>query len=186
MVIISRRDLDVQQRIAAFKAIERFIFIIFRLGYFNASFRSSEYYHAARRIYLKQMELDGLVSDIIQTTNDNIAYAIPTFAAKMENRFNNKKGFYDWNAIRYFLYEYELYLAQKNNINNMDNTWELFTKTEKDKVSIEHILPQTATKYDWRNQFRQFDDEEIALLSCALGNLLPLSQSINSALQKRM
>jgi len=59
----------------------------------------------------------------------------------------------------------------------------MFTKTEKDKVSIEHILPQTPTKYYWRNQFRQFDDEEIELLSCALGNLLPLSQSINSSLQ---
>lgn len=59
----------------------------------------------------------------------------------------------------------------------------MFTKSEKDKVSIEHILPQTPTKYYLRNMFRQFKDSEIKILSGALGNLLPLSQSVNSALQ---
>lgn len=54
---------------------------------------------------------------------------------------------------------------------------------QKDKVSIEHILPQTPTKYYWRNMYRQFKDSEIKILSGALGNLLPLSQSVNSALQ---
>ena len=181
MVIISRRDLSEDQRIDAFRAIERFIFICFRLGYFNATFRSSEYYRAARSIYLKHMEISDLFDDINETTNANIEYAIPNFVTKIEKHFDNMGGFYYWNSIKYFLYEYELNLAQKNNLDKV--SWELFTKTEKDKVSIEHILPQTPTKYYWRNQFRQFDNEEIELLSCALGNLLPLSQSINSSLQ---
>ncbi|MDO5406522.1 MAG: DUF4268 domain-containing protein [Eubacteriales bacterium] len=181
MVIISRRDLSAEQRIDVFKAIERFIFICFRLGYFNATFRSSEYYRAARSIYLKQMNISNLVEDITETTNANIEYALPNFITKIEKHFDNMGGFYYWNSIKYFLYEYELHLAQKNNLDKV--SWEMFTKTEKDKVSIEHILPQTPTKYYWRNQFRQFDDEEIELLSCALGNLLPLSQSINSSLQ---
>lgn len=181
MVIISRRDLSQEQRIDAFKAIERFIFICFRLGYFNATFRSSKYYRAARSIYLKQMDISDLVDDITETTNANIEYAIPNFITKIEKHFDNMGGFYYWNSIKYFLYEYELHLAQKNNLDKV--SWEMFTKTEKDKVSIEHILPQTPTKYYWKNQFRQFDDEEVELLSCALGNLLPLSQSINSSLQ---
>lgn len=181
MVIISRKDLDENQRINAFKAFERFIFICFRLGSFNATFRSSEYYRAARRIYMKQMDIGDLVSDITETTNANIEYAIPNFVTKIEKHFDNMGGFYYWNAIKYFQYEYELHLAQKNNLDKV--SWEMFTRTEKDKVSIEHILPQTPTKYYWCNQFRQFDKEEIELLSCALGNLLPLSQSINSALQ---
>ena len=50
-------------------------------------------------------------------------------------------------------------------------------------MSIEHILPQTPTKFYWRNMFRQFKGAEIKMLSGALGNLLPLSQSVNSALQ---
>ena len=181
MVIISRRDVAAEQRIDAFMAMERFIFICFRLGYFNATFRSSEYYRAARSIYLKQMEIGDLVDDITETSNANIEYAIPNFVTKIEKHFDSMGGFYYWNSIKYFLYEYELNLAQKNNLDKV--SWEMFTKTEKDKISIEHILPQTPTKYYWRNQFRQFDDEEIELLSCALGNLLPLSQSINSSLQ---
>ena len=163
MVIISRRDLTDGQRIDAFKAMERFIFICFRLGYFNATFRSSEYYRAARSIYLKQMDISDLVNDITEITNTNIEYAIPNFVTKIEKHFDNMGGFYYWNSIKYFLYEYELHLAQKNNLDKV--SWEMFTKTEKDKVSIEHILPQTPTKYYWCNQLRQFDAEEIELLS---------------------
>lgn len=180
MAIISRRDLTEEKRINVFKAIERFIFIHFKLGRSNATFMSSEYYRAARRIYLKQMDISDLVSYIIETTDDDIEYEISKFVAEIKDHFRNMDGFYYWNSIKYFFYEYELHLAQKNNIDKV--SWEMFTKIEKDKVSIEHILPQTPTDY-WRNQFKQFNDNEIKLLSCALGNLLPLSQSINSKMQ---
>lgn len=181
MVLIARRDISSEKRIEALKAIERFIFVCFRMGYFNATFKSSEYYRAARSIYLKQMDIDALISDVIDTTDANIEYALPNFVNKIEKHFGDMGGFYYWNSIKYFLFEYELHLAQKNNLDKV--SWSVFTKTEKDKLTIEHILPQTPTKYYWQNQFRQFDADEIALLSCALGNLLPLSQSINSALQ---
>lgn len=181
MVIIARRELTVDKRVEIFKAIERFIFVCFRLGGFNATFRSSEYYRATRSIYFKQMEVDALIQDIETTINENIEFALPNYVNKMEQHFNSHDGFYSWNSIKYFLFEYELNLAKKNNLDKV--SWELFTKTEKDKLSIEHILPQTPTKFYWKNQFRQFSEDEIATLSSALGNLLPLSQSINSALQ---
>lgn len=181
MATISRRDFTSEKRVELFTAIERFIFVCFRLGYFNATFRSSEYYRAARSLYLKEMDIDDLINDITDTTDANIEYALPNYITKIEKHFDNKGGFYYWNSIKYFLYEYEYQLAKKNNLDKV--SWEMFTKTEKDKVSIEHILPQTPSKYYWRNQFRQFSGEEIELLSCAIGNLLPLSQSINSALQ---
>lgn len=181
MAAISRRDLTSEKRVELFTAIERFIFVCFRLGYFNATFRSSEYYRAARSIYLKEMDIDDLINDISDTTDANIEYAIPNYVTKIEKHFDNKGGFYYWSSIKYFLYEYEYQLAKKNNLDKV--SWEMFTKAEKDKVSIEHILPQTPSKYYWRNQFRQFSSEEIEILAGALGNLLPLSQSINSALQ---
>lgn len=181
-VIISRRDLSAEERIAAFKAIERFVFICFRVGNFNASFCSSEYYRATRSLYLKKMTLEDLVTDIVATTDANIEYALPNFVTKIEKYFSHGGGFYYWKSIRYFLYEYEISLAQKNNIDRI-GSWEMFTKTEKDKVSIEHILPQTPSKYYWKNQYRQFAEEEIEMLAGALGNLLPLSQSVNASLQ---
>lgn len=181
MVIISRRDFSEEQRLKVFKAIERFIFIYFRLGVFQATFRSSEYNRATRSIYLNKMKLEDLINDIEDTISKNIDYAIPSFVTRIEKNFDNGTGFYTWSPIRYFLYEYEISLAQKNNIDKLN--WTLFTKSEKDKVSIEHILPQTPSKYYWKNAFRQFNENEIKLLSGALGNLLPLSQSINSSLQ---
>ena len=181
-VIISRRDFSPEERIESFKAIERFIFICFRLGNFNASFCSSEYYRASRSLYLNERTLEDLVADIVETTDANIEYAIPNFVTKIEKHFSNGGGFYYWNSIRYFLYEYETSLAQKNNIDRI-GSWEMFTKTEKDKVSIEHILPQIPSKYYWQNQYRQFTDEEVEMLTGALGNLIPLSQSVNSSLQ---
>lgn len=181
MVLISRRDIPTDKRVEVFKAIERFIFICFRLGYFNATYKSSEYYRAARSIYLKQMDVDELLADITDSTNINIEYALPNFVTKIEKLFDDYDGFYSWKSIKYFLFEYELQLAQKNNLDKM--SWSVFTKTEKDKLTVEHILPQTPSKHYWKNQFRQFNSEEIELLSCALGNLLPLSHSINSSLQ---
>lgn len=83
-VIISRRDFSPEERITAFKAIERFIFICFRLGNFNASFCSSEYYRASRSLYLNEMTLKDLVADIVETTDANIEYAIPNFVTKIE------------------------------------------------------------------------------------------------------
>ena len=180
-VITSRRDIPADERVQVFKAIERFLFICFRIGYFNASFCSSEYYRAARSIYLKEMEVTDLIVDINDTSDANIEYAVPNFVTKIEKHFSKGGGFYYWNSIKYFTYEYEYSLAKKNNIDKV--SWEMFTKVEKDKVSIEHILPQTPAKYYWRNQFRQFNEEEIEALAGTLGNLLPLSQTVNSSLQ---
>ena len=60
--------------------------------------------------------------------------------------------------------------------------WKLFVKSEKDKVSIEHIYPQTPTHKSWKENFKGFKKQQV-FLQGTLGNLLPLSQSINSSLQ---
>lgn len=180
-VIISLKEESAEKKVSAFKAIERFIFICFRMGYYNASFRSSEYYRITKSLYFREIKLDDFIQDIEDITATNIEFVIPNFIAKIEKHFKDAEGYYSWNSIKYFLYEYEFSLAQKNNIDKISR--EMFTKSEKDKISIEHIFPQTPTNYYWRNMFRQFDNDEKIWLAGALGNLLPLSQSINSSLQ---
>lgn len=169
------------QRIAVYAAVERFIFVCFRLGNYNTSYYSSEYYRVARQMAKGTADIDALAQDLNRVVDENIPYAVPAFVTRMEKRFNSGDGYYGWNTLRYFMYEYEYKLAMANGIKKI--SWEMFSKAEKDKVSIEHILPQTPTKLYWRNMFRQFNDDEIARLTGALGNLLPLSQSINSSLQ---
>ncbi len=61
--------------------------------------------------------------------------------------------------------------------------WKLFIKGVKDKVSIEHIYPQTPDNKYWKEIFKRYKKEELKYFNGTLGNLLPLSQSINSSLQ---
>ncbi len=110
-----------------------------------------------------------------------MAFAIKMFTSRANKRFDSGKGFYGWRDLRYFLFEYEFEKAVESNLQKVD--WSMFTRVERDKVTIEHILPQTPTKFYWSNTYRMFTDCEIKQLSGSLGNLLPLSQSINSSLQ---
>lgn len=175
-------DAKPTERIALFEAIERFLFFCFRLGNYQATYWSSECNRAARSLYMGDISIIIVTKDIKDVVQRNIEYTIPNFITRIEKRFSSGDGFYGWSSLRYFLYEYEYALAEKLNASKKIS-WEMFSKTEKDKVSIEHILPQTPTKRYWQNMFRQYSAEEKKILSGALGNLLPLSQSVNSSLQ---
>lgn len=170
-----------EERIAFFKAIERFIFINFRMAMYQSSYLSSEYYRKTRELYKGDLTIKDVTAALNNKTNANAPDAVKVFVTRMNRRFISADGFYSWRDLRYFLYEYEYTLFEKYKIEKLD--WGMLTKVVKDRITVEHILPQSPTKYYWRNQFRQFTAEEIKTLSASLGNLLPLSQSINSSLQ---
>lgn len=179
--LIPRLEYSKYERIAFYKAVERFIFITFRMAMYQSSYKSSDYYRKTREVYMENMSLSDVTEDLINTTNENAADAVRVFVTRMNKRFISQDGFYSWRELRYFLYEYEYSLASKYKLDKL--SWADLTKVVKDKITVEHILPQTPTKLYWRNNFRQFTPEEIKTLSASLGNMLPLSQSINSKLQ---
>lgn len=179
--LIPRLEYSKDERIAFYKAVERFIFITFRMGRSQSTYKSSDYYRKTREVYMGNMSLSDVAEDLTNTTNENAADAVRVFITKMNKRFISQDGFYSWRELRYFLYEYEYSLASKYKLDKL--SWADLTKVVKDKITVEHILPQTPTKLYWRNNFRQFTPEEIKTLSASLGNMLPLSQSINSKLQ---
>ncbi|NMA30685.1 MAG: DUF262 domain-containing protein, partial [Candidatus Methanofastidiosa archaeon] len=172
---------EIRERIPLLKEIERFIFLCFRMAGYNASYKSSYYYNKARELSQGKVSLQAVADDLMETIDKNLNSIIVNFIARTDSRFDSGLGFYGWRDLRYFLYEYESHLSVKNNIQKID--WQMFSKVEKDKITIEHILPQAPTKWYWRNQFRHFNEDEIKILSGSLGNLLPLAQSINSSLQ---
>lgn len=170
-----------EERIKFYRAIERFIFLSFRMAAFQSSYKSSDYARKTRDVYYGNLSVGEVAADLTTTATGDMDFAIKNFMTRMDKRFQNGDGFYGWRDLRYLLFEYEYEKAAETGIEKLG--WAPFTKAEKDKVTMEHILPQTPTKWYWRNQFRQYTAEEVKILSGSLGNLLPLSQSVNSALQ---
>lgn len=179
--LIRGKCASTEQRVAFFKAVERFIFLNFRMAMYQSSYKSSDYYRFAKEIYYGERTLEELTAELNTLTDENADDVTRIFVSKTNGRFNSADGFYSWRDLKYFLYEYEYELASKYKIEKL--TWADLTKVVKDKITVEHILPQTPTKLYWRNQFRQFSPDEKKTLAASLGNLLPLSQSINSSLQ---
>lgn len=184
------KDIDSKKRIQLFKAIERFIFITFRLSRAFSTYRNSEFYRAARQLRNNELSVD----DIVQRLNDRMSYCFYTpedskesyfdytyFQKFIDKKFKSGGGFYYWNGLRYFLYEYEMDKVRQRGSQKID--WKLFVKSEKDKVSIEHIYPQTPTHKTWEENFKDYKKSQQIFFQGTLGNLLPLSQSINSSLQ---
>ena len=183
MAILKNCD-DSGQRIDIFKEIERFIFVVFRLTQMRSHYRRSEFSNAVRAIDRGRMDFaelrERLRSRMSFTFTDDGHFAIDDFYLLLQKKFENGRGYYDWAGLRYFLYEYELGLLRGTRQEKVD--WTDLPRTPKDKISIEHIFPQSET-VAWQPAFRMIRDQERTAYCNSLGNLLLLSFAINSSLQ---
>lgn len=173
------------------KAIERFIFIEFRLQTTRSHYGSSEFSVAARELH----KGEKTVSDILKLLDDRLGRSFETdnqtiktmnVQVMVDNLFQQKDderaGYYRWSAIHYFLYEYNLDLKTEGYRGSV--TWESFKQSEKDRISIEHIFPHKASESEyWSNKFNEISKEDWSIYQGSLGNLLLLSQKINAELQ---
>lgn len=179
-------------RVELFTKVEQFIFLVFRLSRALSTYRNSEFYRAARElrsgeidtnrvIELLDLRMDYLFIEYDDSEDEYFDHSY--FLKYIQRKFNTSEqsGFYGWNGLRYLLYEYEMKMVFDRGNQKLD--WELFVKSENDKVSIEHILPQTLDNDCWIKIAERLDEQELTYLKGSLGNLLPLSQSINSSLQ---
>lgn len=182
--------IDSKKRIQLFKAIERFIFITFRLSRAFSTYRNSEFYRAARQLRKDELSVDTIINRLNERMdycfytpeNSTESYFDYTYFQKfIDKKFKTGGGYYYWNGLRYFLYEYEMEKVRLRGSQKID--WKLFVKGEKDRVSIEHIYPQTPTDKYWKTRFKDYKKSQQPYFQGTLGNLLPLSQSINSSLQ---
>ena len=183
MAILKNVDAS-EDRIKIFKRIERFIFIVFRLNAVRSNYRNSEFYKAARKLDQGDLDLEEIASKLAAnleyTMNEDESLRIDDFYNLLFKKFKEGSGYYGWSGLRYFLYEYELSLLSKSRQKKMD--WTDLLKAEGDKISIEHIYPQTTTG-EWKQPFMGVERGDRRRYNATLGNLLLLSMSINSALQ---
>jgi len=136
-------------------------------------------------------EEEGL-NDINEKLNEIIQIPIPVH--NLINSFNylfnferGNKGFYRWWYLKYFLFEYDLYL--KNAFSETNNKIEI---EDYDSTTIEHIIPQQYWD-NWNEVVGEFSnsiiDENkslgIKILINTLGNLTILKNGKNSSLGNR-
>ncbi len=161
---------------------ERFIFLVARLSQRRADTGDSEFYRLAGQLYRDDKNLSEATSLVESQTS---FYFSPEKAiANMRELFQRDSGFYSWDGLRYFLFEYEQHLRQKANMNTVRLTWEALKATRKDHVTIEHIYPMSPKQGDWPT-FEAHSEGERATLRNSLGNLLALSQQKNAKLSNR-
>lgn len=168
-------------------ACERFNFLVFAISHRSSNTQNSNIYRMTREYYMGDTDIVTITVNIDFLTDgeDENYYRgwfdLERFRNHIKELFlkNEKDGFYSWNGLRYFLYEYELFL--QNNANTKVR-WEDFSKRSKEDT-IEHIFPQSATSEYWKEHFGHLKPSEKRLYLNSLGNLLLLSRSKNSKLQ---
>ena len=168
-------------------ACERFNFLVFAISHRSSNTQNSNIYRMTREYYMGDTDIVTITANIDFLTDgeDENYYRgwfdLERFRNHIKELFlkNDKDGFYSWNGLRYFLYEYELFL--QNNANTKVR-WEDFSKRSKEDT-IEHIFPQSATSEYRQDHFRHLKPSDKRLYLNSLGNLLLLSRSKNSKLQ---
>ena len=174
---------DQQDLLPLFKSAERFIFLVFKLSQRRSNTENSDFYRLARSFYHGQESVTSVIEKIRQKTDGEDGwFDLEKFDSYIKEQYSKEKGFYTWNGLKYFLYEYELNLQQKAK-GDKKISWIEFNKRKKEET-IEHIYPQTATK-EWTSVFNQYSKDERNILLHSLGNLVLLSRSKNSILQNK-
>ena len=176
------------------KSSERFKFLVFSLSQRPTNTQNSHFYRLAYLYYNGEKTLSTIIDEIDYISigkkkeGNEIIYEgwfdLKKFQSYIDELFKKDQGYYSWNGIRYFLYEYELYLQAKAK-GNEKVSWLDFNKRKKEDT-IEHIYPQTPKEQYWLDLFddlKTSKDKNCYLHS--LGNLVLLSRSKNSELQNK-
>lgn len=162
------------------KVIEQFIFVMFMILSKRSDTGNSSLYDLTHEYFLNQKDIYQASQDISDLLYDKY-FIMSDFEKTFDSLFDKGDGYYDWDGLRYFLYEYELYLKEKTKNNDFKVVWDKFSK--KKEESIEHILPQTPKDESWIEALKSLNPKDTKKLTHALGNLVLLANNKNSALQ---
>lgn len=184
-VLLSKHNISDEQKVSILKGMERFVFLHYRLNGYVGTYKNSFFYNLAHEYYFNSATYRDVLKEVneIDFLSDNNVANMSGIYTKFDRLFKNNNGFYSWASIRYVLYEYERHLmsGMANSVRLLPE--DIFKKDERDHYSIEHIYPQTPTDEYWINNFYYYNENQKNKLTNTIGNLLPISKSINSALQ---
>lgn len=177
-VAIFQNEKSAEKRAATLEIIERFGFLLrFRPSYF-ADLSLDEFTFDLKN---GSIECEG-IQRRLQQYCENFAKS-PDFHDSI-TLIGKERGYYTWNPLRYFMFEYEQWLRQRSKTDREALDWNTFQNEDwdSDHKSIEHIYPQRPTHQYWKDRFNKYSVKERGLLRNSIGNLLPLSSPKNSSL----
>ena len=192
LIMASMNKCDQDEFLPLLKAAERFIFLVFKLSQRPSNTKNSHFYRLANKFYFgrDEMTIQSVISEVNRMTSgesgegDEYEYHgwfdIDKFHNYIKDQYEKGYGFYSWNGLRYFLYEYELDLQEKAVGANKLN-WSNFNGAN----TIEHIYPQTPKDKCWTTIFDRYTKKQKNIILNSLGNLVPLAKSKNSELQNK-
>ncbi|HTA45571.1 MAG TPA: DUF262 domain-containing protein [Bryobacteraceae bacterium] len=163
-------------------ASERFVFTVGRLSRSRADTGDSEFYRLAGELYRGERTLPEATDIVTSRTTKN--FSAEKAIGRMRELFQDSNGFYSWDGLRYFLFEYEHHLKDKAGMGTIKLTWNEFNSSKRDHATIEHIYPNVAASADWPS-FEVRSETERRVLRNSLGNLVAASQSRNSKFSNR-
>ncbi len=125
---------------------ELFAFRVYRLIGKRTDAGQQSLFTLANRLYSGKIPYNKLI--------DCLKWLINKFSPNEEwlKEFqldNIKNDWYNWKGLKYFLYEYEEYLAKNH---DLQLPWDVLERKSLEE-SIEHILPQTPNDAYWNRRF---------------------------------
>jgi len=177
-VVAYRTIKSKDKRLKLLREIERLGFVFQLRGYLFQDLQVNE---LASALLGKRVTPEDL-SEKIRCAVD-AAISSPEFREAV--RWLGKSGYYDWRAIRYFMYEYEQQLRVKSKTVRQLLDWREDDEREEydvDHKTVEHIYPQRAGHGYWKERFNTLKVQERNVLKNSLGNLLPVSHAKNASL----
>jgi hypothetical protein len=180
MAALANRAVGADQLVELLKEAERFVFLVSRLCRRRADAGDNEFYRLASQIYKEEVPPVRAIEAI--TTRTLKLFDVRDAEREVAALFDDDgDGFYDWGALKYFLFEYERHL-QVIARGGQKISWDDFTASKRDVSTIEHIYPQTPKQAEWP-EFGRLPPEQSRAYRNSLGNLLALARAKNSALR---
>lgn len=140
------------------KLAEKYTFRVYRFLGRRSDTGLPRFNHIANMLYRKEIEpLEAL---------NKVGGTLVKYSPNKEyfEEYERKNNWYAWQGLKYFLYEYEEFLARSGPIKIK---WSYLEKADKEDT-IEHILPQTPDKEYWRERW---NNEQIEKCLHDIGNL---------------
>lgn len=183
LVVAYKKNERESELIELLKVIERFKFIF---GLANYKYRRYavgspvQYLEVSMKYFHNEIDIKEVIGLVKEGVKKLLSKA--EFLDSLKKDFQ-RHGFYKWDMITYFMFEYEESLKEASKTSRRKIDWHQLKSYEDDFVTIEHIYPQKAYKKCWTNNYKQFNSKQKQIIRDSLGNLLPLSRPKNSSFQ---